>query len=324
MSKGSQGTVSLDAIKADYEENARQMASYSDDQFESLKADIAENGVIEPLIVHKIDDPEYKFALIAGFRRYTASKALQDEERRQKPSYNFKVPVRIDDTVTDETREEAVLARQIQNKSFTLAELVYSFGRLQDRGWSIKDIHAKFGYSKSKVSNICALSDAPQELVDILNTNENALRHLAEANKQLQTYPGHRYEKLRENIVAYTLKHHSEPYAKYEEGVKKLVDATLKSASKTSFGLDEFEEFMANEKLAQQEELKALNEQMTNKEGAEEFEESLEFYRLKDEEDIKQLLVQEYMASPNKAKKMLDMMFRVEVENHFSPDDETF
>ena len=68
-------TVKMSEINADLDFNSRKY--YDKEAMDALTADIAQNGLITPLVVGAKADEKGKFPLVAGFRRYKALRKLK-------------------------------------------------------------------------------------------------------------------------------------------------------------------------------------------------------------------------------------------------------
>lgn len=178
--------LKFEQITPRYDLNARGEMSYGDEQFRALKQSIYENGLIEPLIVYHSGD---EYILIAGYRRYTAMKEIISEGKNIDL-----VPVELDHTVNDGTIREAILSRQLQNKSFTVSETSLAYKKLSE-SMSIADISARFGVKDTRVREVISYYEIFKEDPDLPLLVDNGSISLANLNYAVSLYetmPKHR------------------------------------------------------------------------------------------------------------------------------------
>lgn len=147
---------------------------------ESMLADLAssirEYGVIQPLIVTKIEkqtemgtDVEYQ--LIAGERRLRAAK-LSGLER---------VPAIVRTVSLPNEQLELAIIENLQREDLNSIEAARSFARLQDEfGFTQREIAARIGKSRETVSNTIRLLSLPSFIQDALEQN-----HINESHARL-------------------------------------------------------------------------------------------------------------------------------------------
>ena len=128
-------------------------AKFSADELESLSLSIKEQGVIQPLIVRKIDDG---YELVAGERRLRACR-LAGLDR---------VPC-IVKSITDEQLLEMSLVENIQRENLNPIEEAEAFGRMvNEHGYTQNKIATVIGKAKSTVAEIISLNRLPDEIKD--------------------------------------------------------------------------------------------------------------------------------------------------------------
>lgn len=119
---------------------------FSDDQLGELKQSISELGIIQPLIVRKVDG---KLELIAGERRWRASQLLNLET----------VPV-IERPATDQEVLEMALIENLQRQDLDAIEEAAGYVRLaKDYAMKQDDIAKRVGKSRASVANAMRLLD---------------------------------------------------------------------------------------------------------------------------------------------------------------------
>jgi ParB family chromosome partitioning protein len=116
----------------------------SEDSLQELIQSIKENGLIEPLVVRKIDQ---EYELIAGHRRLLALKTLQNEV----------VPVYII-TATDKQAAEFSIIENVQRKDLNPIEIAESMSKIiNDYNLTHETIANSIGKSRVYITNILRL-----------------------------------------------------------------------------------------------------------------------------------------------------------------------
>ena len=129
-----------------------------------LSESIKEHGVIQPIIVRKIDD---KFEIIAGERRYKASVMAGKTT----------IPAIVVD-LNDKESSEIALIENVQRKDLTPIEEAISYRKIFDMG-SItqEELAAKLGVSQSTIANKMRLLNLDDEVQDALLDEKISERH---------------------------------------------------------------------------------------------------------------------------------------------------
>ena len=142
--------VSTDLLKPNPSQPRKQ---FEQGALEELAESIKENGVIQPLIVRKINDG---FEIVAGERRWRAAKIAKLE----------KLPVVIR-TATDQDVAELTLIENIQREDLNPIEEAEAYEKLSERfGLTHDDIAKKTGKNRSVITNqlrLLKLSDKAKE-----------------------------------------------------------------------------------------------------------------------------------------------------------------
>ena len=142
--------VSTDLLKPNPSQPRKQ---FEQGALEELAESIKENGVIQPLIVRKIDGG---FEIVAGERRWRAAKIAKLE----------KLPVVIR-TATDQDVAELTLIENIQREDLNPIEEAEAYEKLSERfGLTHDNIAKKTGKNRSVITNqlrLLKLSDKAKE-----------------------------------------------------------------------------------------------------------------------------------------------------------------
>lgn len=138
--------------------------SFDEQGLNELAESIRQHGIIQPLVLRKIDD---KYEIIAGERRYKASYIAG----------LTKVPAVIIDLNDNESAEVAIV-ENIQRKDLSPIEEAKSYKKLLDRGYLTQDqLASRMGKNQSTVSNKLRLLNLDEKVQDALLNNKISERH---------------------------------------------------------------------------------------------------------------------------------------------------
>ncbi|HSX25119.1 MAG TPA: ParB/RepB/Spo0J family partition protein [Candidatus Andersenbacteria bacterium] len=128
--------------------------SFDQNELKDLQESIAKNGILQPLVVRRLDDN--KFELIAGERRLRSAKALKWD----------KVPCVIrKDVKSDQSRLVFALIENIQRENLNPIEEALAYKQLnEDYGLTHEEIGERVGKSRVGVTNIVRVLQLPAEI----------------------------------------------------------------------------------------------------------------------------------------------------------------
>jgi len=130
---------------------------FDQDELEELAESIAQNGVIQPLIVSRIS--KKKFELVAGERRFRASKIAGLKT----------VPVVVKEGVDEDQLLEFALIENIQRTDLNALEEAEAYRKLIDHfGLTQEETAAKVGKKRSTVANALRLLQLPEYIKEDL------------------------------------------------------------------------------------------------------------------------------------------------------------
>ena len=142
-----------------------------------LADSIKEQGVLQPLLVRKSQKDGVKYEIIAGERRWRASKLAGLTE----------VPVIIKD-LTDEKALEVALVENIQRRDLNVIEEAEGYLQLINQfNYTNNDIARVTGKSASHISNLMRLLALPQFIKEMVSSQDISMGH-ARALLPLQDY----------------------------------------------------------------------------------------------------------------------------------------
>ncbi|MCD6471112.1 ParB/RepB/Spo0J family partition protein [bacterium] len=139
--------------------------NFSHQEMEELINSIREHGIIQPLIVSKLDNNKYQ--LIAGERRYRAAKILELET----------VPA-IVRKVNEIEKLELSLLENIQRKDLNPIEKARAYQRLIDQFNLTQDeVAKKLGKARATISNTLRLLTLPEKIQEAIEEEKISEGH---------------------------------------------------------------------------------------------------------------------------------------------------
>ncbi len=159
------GETSSNILIADIVPNPYQpRKNFNIEQLQELADSIKEHGIITPVIVVLEDG---KYVLIAGERRYRASKMLGLEV----------IPAIIRDYSESQMMEIALL-ENIQREDLTPIEVAFSYKSLIDKlKLTQEQLSKRVGKSRSHITNMLGLVSLPKVVQDMVNSGVISMGH---------------------------------------------------------------------------------------------------------------------------------------------------
>lgn len=137
---------------------------FSIQDLESLKASIAREGILQPLLVRKVGE---SYELVAGERRLRAS---QDLGLSKVPAILTSIP--------DERLLEVALIENIQREDLNPIELAQAYRQLMDvKSWTQELLAQSLGLSRPAVSNTIRLLELPEDIQNSLIRGHVTMGH---------------------------------------------------------------------------------------------------------------------------------------------------
>lgn len=131
---------------------------------EELASSIKEHGIIQPLVLRRVDD---KYEIIAGERRYKAATMAGLTT----------VPAVIAN-VDDNKSAEVAIVENVQRRDLTPIEEARSYKNLLDKGYLTQaELAKKMGVSQSAIANKLRLLNLDSSVQDALLNNKISERH---------------------------------------------------------------------------------------------------------------------------------------------------
>jgi len=164
--------------------------NFNKEKLEELKQSILQHGILQPLVVRKIEDDKYE--LIAGGRRFEAITQLFKEYKDLK----FKeIPVFVKDVNSEKEMMELALIENLQRDDLNPIEEAMAYHELKENhNMSDKEIANHIGKSRSTISNMIRLlsfnkTEEGKVIVDALKNSKvtiGQVRPLLDLNPKIQ------------------------------------------------------------------------------------------------------------------------------------------
>ncbi len=137
---------------------------FNPEEHERLKQSIAQQGVLQPLLVRHMDDA---YELIAGERRLRAAKAASLTH----------VPVFVKD-LTDEQVLEVSIIENIQRENLNVLEEAEAYHRLiKEFNYTQEKVAQKIGKNRSTIANLLRLRSLPALIKESLVDEKISMGH---------------------------------------------------------------------------------------------------------------------------------------------------
>ena len=160
--KDSLNEIDIKKIKAN---PGQPRLEFDPDLLEQLKQSIAENGIIQPITVHEVENG---YEVIAGERRLRAVTEL-----------GFKtIPAFVMEVKSEDHLLELALIENIQREDLNAIEVAKAYHRLQkEYGLTQEEVSQKVGKDRATVANHIRLLKLPEKIQESLKNNEISMGH---------------------------------------------------------------------------------------------------------------------------------------------------
>lgn len=139
-------------------------SAFNQEALNELAASIKENGIIQPIIVRKVENAFY---IIAGERRWRAAGIAGLKE----------VPIVVQDLSEDRVREIALI-ENIQREDLTPIEVAVALDKLSDElGLTHDELASRTGKNRATITNTIRLLRLPAEVRDGISEGSISMGH---------------------------------------------------------------------------------------------------------------------------------------------------
>ena len=154
--------VEIDVIEPN---NLQPRTRFDEKQLEELAQSIKENGIVQPILVRKINAERYQ--IVAGERRWRAAQRAG----------LYKIPVIVRD-VADDKMLELALIENIQRQELNAIEEAQAYKRLIDTlGLTQETVAQRVGRDRTFVTNYLRLLRLPEDIQRLVEENQISMGH---------------------------------------------------------------------------------------------------------------------------------------------------
>ena len=140
---------------------------FDPDALQALAQSVREKGVLEPILVRRLDDQQNRYEIIAGERRWRAAQTAGLHD----------VPVIVKE-LDDKAALEIALIENLQREDLTAIEEAEGYRRLMDQfARTQEDLAREIGKSRSHVANTMRLLALPEDVRDKVQDGQLSAGH---------------------------------------------------------------------------------------------------------------------------------------------------
>jgi ParB family chromosome partitioning protein len=140
---------------------------FKHNELNDLSESIKENGVIQPIIVRRAHDVKEIYEIIAGERRYRASKQAGLKT----------VPAIIKELNNNQALEFAIV-ENVQRSDLSAIEEANGYRQLMSEfNYTQDQVAKKVGHSRSRIANLLRLLSLPKEVQDMIDKGQISVGH---------------------------------------------------------------------------------------------------------------------------------------------------
>lgn len=141
--------------------------TFTEAELEDLAASIRERGVLQPILLRSVTGRPYMYEIVAGERRYRASKLAGLTE----------IPALIKQ-ITPENAMEIALIENVQRENLDPIEEGNAYKNIMEKcGYSLEDVARLIGKSESYIKNIIRLEPLPDDVKQMVEKGEISQSH---------------------------------------------------------------------------------------------------------------------------------------------------
>ncbi len=141
--------------------------TFAENELNELAASIREKGVLQPILLRAVKDMPYQYEIVAGERRYRASKIAGLVE----------IPALVK-TITDENAMEIALIENVQRENLNPIEEAAAYKNLMAQcGYELSDVSRLIGKSESYIRNSIRLSALPDVVKAMVESGAISASH---------------------------------------------------------------------------------------------------------------------------------------------------
>lgn len=141
--------------------------TFSDEELSDLAASIKEKGVLQPILLRAVTGRPYMYEIVAGERRYRASKMAGLAE----------IPALVK-TLSNENAMEIALIENVQRENLNPIEEAAAYKNIMEKcGYELSDVSRLIGKSESYIRNIMRLDNLPDSVKTLVEQGRISASH---------------------------------------------------------------------------------------------------------------------------------------------------
>lgn len=141
--------------------------TFSENELNELSASIREKGVLQPILLRTVTGRPYMYEIVAGERRYRASKLAGLNE----------IPALVK-TLSNENAMEIALIENVQRENLNPIEEANAYQNLMTEcGYELGDVVRLIGKSESYIRNIMRITALPESVKSLVESGEISASH---------------------------------------------------------------------------------------------------------------------------------------------------
>lgn len=141
--------------------------TFNEDELKDLAASIREKGVLQPILLRTVSGRPYMYEIVAGERRYRASKLAGLNE----------IPALVK-TLSNENAMEIALIENVQRENLNPIEEANAYQNLMTEcGYEIGDVVRLIGKSESYIRNCMRLTTLPESVKSLVEQGQISASH---------------------------------------------------------------------------------------------------------------------------------------------------
>lgn len=140
--------------------------TFNQEDLNDLASSIKEKGVLQPILLRSVKNKPYLYEIIAGERRYRASKIAGLSE----------IPALVKN-IDDSNAMEIALIENVQRENLNPIEEANAYKILLDNNYSFEDVCRLIGKSESYIRNVIRILSLPDSVKDLLIEGKITLSH---------------------------------------------------------------------------------------------------------------------------------------------------
>lgn len=141
--------------------------TFNEQELKELSESIKEKGVLSPIILRSVKNKPYLYEIVAGERRFRASKLASLTE----------IPAVIK-TLDDKNAMEIALIENVQRENLNPIEEAAGYENLMQKcDYSLNDVSKLIGKSESYIRNLMRINSLPESVKDLIKEGKISASH---------------------------------------------------------------------------------------------------------------------------------------------------